>query len=180
MHEFPNWVQLLGRLVLALLISAPLLGFLYFLFGKPGLVGGIVVASPLVAKLTARQLIELTHEGFSWLWHQPLKAWEGSYYAFDNVQVRVYEVDGALWFTIKDVLSAVGMRNVPRAFASTHGPQLRRIQGTMLDAVAASGIAPLMAYARDPRGGRFVLWAQREVVAPWERKVGIAKTRFGA
>ena len=180
MREYPNWVQFLGRLMLGALLAAPLLWFGWFVYGRAGMLLAVLFVMPLVVKLVARQMIELAHEGLSWLWHQPLEAWHGSYYAFDDVHVRVYEVDAGLWFVVDDILKATGIRRLPAQFLATHAAELQRVPGTRLRALTLPAVEALLASHRDARAGRFILWARREVVAPWERRRGIDKPRFEA
>ena len=178
MREWSNGAVLLGRLALVALIAAPFMYFFHAMVGGgAGIAFGLILVMPLAAKLVARQLIELAHEGLTWLSRQPLREWEGAFYEFDGVQVRIYEVDGALWFTAKDVMKAIDQKGVPAAFLATHRSGLKRIPGTRNEALPASLLPALLEPLRTPKAGRFLNWAQREVVAPWERRHGAA--RFG-
>ncbi len=163
----------LWRVVLAALLLAGIAWLGWKFSGKSGLLIGFVLGTPLAAWLISRYMIELIHEGFSWLWHQPMQEWQGSFYAFDDVQVRIFEVDDRLWFTVSDVMMAVGMKSIPATFRSTHAAELARIPGTAQMAVPSDALGKLLATSRDPRAGRFVLWAERDVVAPWERRKGM-------
>jgi hypothetical protein len=170
LREWSNGALLLGRLALCAAIVLPASWIGWRMNGKAGLLIAIVVVVPLLAKLLSKQLIELVHEGFTWLSHQPLQAWQGSYYAFDDVQVRIYEVDGALWFAVADILMSIGAKRVPPRFLATHRAELRRVPGTALQALPAASLPALLEPMREPAAGRFLLWAQRDVVRPWERK----------
>ena len=178
MREWSNGAVLLGRLALVALIAAPFMYFFHAMFGGAmGIAFGLILVMPLAAKLVARQLIELAHEGFTWLSRQPLAEWEGAYYEFDGVHVRIHEVDGALWFTVPDVLKAIDLKGLPATFLATHRAELKRIPGTRNDALSAALLPALLEPLRTPKAGRFLNWALREVVAPWERRHGAA--RFG-
>jgi hypothetical protein len=178
LREWSNGAVLLGRLALVALIAAPFMYWFYnILGGAAGAAFGFILVMPLAAKLVTRQLIELFHEGFTWLSQQPLKQWEGAFYAFDDVQVRIYEVDGELWFAVPDILRAIDLKALPPAFAATHRDDLKRVPGSRLQALPASGLPALLEPLRQPKAGRFLVWAQREVVAPWQRRHGA--TRFG-
>lgn len=177
MREWSNGMVLLGRLALGVAVAAPFVWVAWRISGTPGLMLGIVAATPLVVKLVTRQLIELFHEGFTWLSQQPLKEWEGAYYAFDDIQVRIYEFEGELWFTVPDILAAIGVKRLPPAFLATHRAELRRIPGSRKEALPGRSLPTLLGPLREAKAGRFLLWAQREVMAPWERKRGV--TRFG-
>ena len=179
MREWSNGARLLGRLLLVAVIAAPFMYVFNYMFGgsAAGTAFGLILVMPLAAKLVARQLIELAHEGFTWLSRQPLADWQGVYYEFDGVHVRIYEVDGALWFTVADVLKAVDVKRLPASFQATHRAELKRIPGSLGIALPASALAALLEPLRTPKAGRFLQWSRREVVAPWERKHGA--TRFG-
>ena len=177
MREWSNGMVLLGRLALGVAVAAPFVWVAWRIGGTPGLMLGIVAATPLVVKLVTRHLIELFHEGFTWLSRQPLQEWEGAYYAFDDIQVRIHEFEGELWFTVADILAAIGAKRLPPAFLATHRAELRRIPGSRKDALPARSLPALLEPMREANAGRFLLWARREVVAPWERKHGAA--RFG-
>ena len=172
MRDWSNGAALLARLALVAAFVVPMLYVGWLLYGKAGMMLAILFAAPLAAKLLAKPLIELVHEGFSWLANQPMQEWQGSYYAFDDVQVRIYEVDGELWFTVPDILTAIGLKRLPPPFLATHRSDLRRIPGSVLQALPARFLEPLLAPLRQPLAGRFLLWAQRDVVRPWERKTG--------
>ena len=179
MREWSNGAVLLGRLVLVAVIAAPFMYWFYAMFDRTlaGVAFGLIIVMPIAAKLVARQLIELFHEGFTWLSQQPLKAWEGAYYEFDNVQVRIYEVDGELWFAVPDLRKAIDLKRLPATFVATHRENLKRVPGSRLEALPASALPALLEPMRMAKAGRLLVWAQREVVAPWERKHGAA--RFG-
>jgi hypothetical protein len=170
LRDWSNGAVLLARLALCATFVAPAMAFGWYVYGKPGMLLAVLFVAPLAAKLLAKPLIELAHEGLSWLWQRPLAAWNGIYYAFDDVHVRIYEVDGELWFAVADVLRAVAIERLPAGFAATHRAQLKRIPGSALQALPAGSLEALLGPLREPRAGRFLLWSQREVVAPWQKR----------
>lgn len=179
MREWSNGAVLLGRLLLVALIAVPFMYWFYAMFDRSiaGAAFGLIIVMPIAAKLVTRQLIELFHEGFTWLSQQPLRQWEGAYYEFDNIQVRIYEVEGELWFAVPDLLKALELKRLPPAFAATHRKSVKRVPGSRLEAIPAGDLPALLEPLRQEKAGRLLLWAQREVIAPWERKHGGA--RFG-
>ena len=80
---------------------------------------------------------------------QPLAKWQGSYYSFNDVQVRVFEDEDELWFAAKDVLAAVGMRGIPDSFLAIYPDGSRMIPGTRLTALNAKALATLTARYRN-------------------------------
>jgi hypothetical protein len=161
----PNWALLLVRLFLSLGASAFMTWVGWKLGGRAWALTAFVFSTPVIGVAIARPLVELTHEGFTWLAAQPLREWEGNYYAFGGVQIRVYDEDGALWFVTADVTKATGLPSLPRELAAG-----RVISGTRLKALSIGELEKLLLGHGGPEATRFLLWAQREVVTPWERK----------
>ena len=164
----PNWALLLFRVALCGMASALFIWIGHQFHPRAGGWIGFVLSIPLYGTALAKPLVEMVEEGFAWLARQPLKAWEGRYYEFNGIQVRVVEDDDKLWFAAKDVLRATGLAEIPQSFLATHRDGCRPIEG-----LACLDLDTVEAYlARNPghEPGRFILWARREVEAPWERK----------
>ena len=151
-----NGLLLLVRLVVAVLASAVLVYWWYWLIGGlKGVLLGVVFSAPVIGIAIARPLVHLTHEGFTWLSQQPLAQYQGRFYAFDEVQVRVEEFDDGLRFNAGDVARATALPGIP---------------GTAGDYLDLQTIEKWRARRREPTAGRFLLWARREVVGPWKKK----------
>jgi hypothetical protein len=161
----PNWVLLLVRLGLSSAFSAFVTWVGWKLGEKPWALIAFVFSTPVIGVAIARPLVELFHEGAGWLWAQPLEKWQGNYYEFGGVHVRVYEDEGALWFAARDVVQATGIRANADTFHEG-----RIIPEANLRCLSIEEVEALLGAHRGHESGRFVLWAQREVVAPWERK----------
>src|SRR5436190_22475950 len=102
----PNWALLLVRFSLASAASALVTWIGWKLGQRPWALTAFVFSTPIIGVAIARPMVELFHEGIGWLSAQPLEKWQGNYYEFGGVHVRVYEDDGALWFAAKDVVKA--------------------------------------------------------------------------
>ena len=102
----PNWVLLVVRLF----FSVGAVSIATWVGWKLGQLGWALVAflftTPLIGVAIARPLVELVHEGLTWLWRKPHEAWQGRYYEFNTVHVRVVEEDDRLWFCVADVAKA--------------------------------------------------------------------------
>ncbi len=86
--------------------------------------GGLVVfmlSVPVWGALLAAPIVELLANYFNFARKQPYAAWQGQYYEFQGTQVRIFEIDGALWFCDRDVLHILG-KNQTRPCA---GPTLK-------------------------------------------------------
>jgi len=85
----PNWAFFLMRLTLGVGASAlmtwggnKLGGFAFALIG-------FVFSTAAHRRGHRKALVEMIHEGFGWLWTQPLRKWQGIYYEFNGMQIRV-------------------------------------------------------------------------------------------
>ena len=164
----PNGVRLLVRLIVGLAFAGALTWIAWKLGGRPWALVAVLIATPTVAWLISRPLIECIHEGFTWISNRPYEKWEGNYYEFAGVQVRVFVDAGQLWFAAPDVIKAAGIAaQADRLLAIYPGG------AQVLERLTCLNMATLekfLATHRSPETGRLLLWAQREVVAPWERK----------
>jgi hypothetical protein len=161
----PNWVFLLVRLFFGVAGSAAMTWAGWKLGGREWALVAGVFSTPLIGVAIARPLVEVIHEGLGWLSDQPLREWQGNYYYFGSVQVRVFEEAGSLWFAAKDVIHATGIQ--ANAETILDG---RELEGGKLRCLSMTEVEALLTSHGGHEASRFVLWAQREVIAPWERK----------
>jgi hypothetical protein len=166
----PNWALLLVRLALCALVSALFIWIGHQVHARAGGWIGFVLSIPLYGTALAKPLVELFEEGLTWLSRQPLRQWEGRYYEFNGIQIRVYEDDEKLWFVAKDVLAATHVSAIPGSFIATHSQGFRVLAGTRLTCLDLDTVEKVLARSREHEPGRFILWARREVETPWERK----------
>jgi hypothetical protein len=166
----PNWALLLIRVVLSSAFSALITWIGWKLGQRSWALVAFLVSVPVVGFAIARPLIELSHEGLTWLRHSPLHEWEGSYYEFAGVHVRVYELDGRLWFGAPDVIKALGLQASPALMLSQNLRGCRKLSGTGIACLTVEAAEKLVLDHAAPEGARFVNWMRREVVTPWERK----------
>ncbi|HET7730736.1 MAG TPA: hypothetical protein VFK48_11950 [Usitatibacter sp.] len=165
-----NGQLLLLRLVLCAAVSAAMTWIGWKLGGKPWALLGFLFSAPIMGAALRKPLVEGIHEGFTWLSQRPLAKWQGSYHAFNEVQVRVYEDGDQLWFAAKDVLDAVGMRGIPDSFLAIYPEGSRVIPGTRLTGLNAAAVERMLGNRNEHEAIRFLQWMRREVVRPWERK----------
>lgn len=165
--EWPNWAFLLLRIVLSVGFSAAATWFIRSISGgdKAWTLTAFVFTIPVIGFAIARPLVEFVHEGFGWLSAHPMMKYQGRYYAFNNVQVRVIEGEDRLWFSASDVLAACNIRAVPALLSG-----IAELDG--IPCLDMAGLQKLHEGYREPELGRLTLWAQREVITPWERKKG--------
>jgi hypothetical protein len=136
------------------------------LFRALGIVGVLLVL-PLVAWGASRVFVDMTHSAIARIGDGHLEEWEGAYYEFAGIHVRIYEIDGRLWFVAADIIKALNIEANARLLASA---KARKIAGTGLPAFTAD-TAEAFVLAHAPQdAARFVNWMKRDVVAAWERK----------
>jgi len=122
-----------------------------------------VFSAPLIGVAIASPLVHLVHEGFGWLSEQPMRRWQGRYYSFNSVQVRVLDEGDRLWFCVEDIIKACDVRAIAAVLPGT--PEVEGLHCLEID-----GIERLHETHRNAQLTRLLLWARREVVTPWERK----------
>jgi hypothetical protein len=137
--------------------------------GKGFLLALAMLAVPILAWIASRWIVRGGSAFMVHARHHALAEWHGTYYAFDDTQVRIYEDAGRLWYVASDVARAVGWPGLPQRFTAAHASMLRRVEGSTLQALDLQGLHALLAPAQERACGRFLNWAQREVEAPWAR-----------
>jgi hypothetical protein len=152
-------VGLLALLVIPAVLAYMGLGIVALLF-----------ALPILAWIASRLLVHGGSEALSWMSREPLGKWEGTYYAFNDVQIRIFEDDGRLWFVVGDVMYAIGMKKLPDSFRAVHPRDVRVVPGTRLKSLDPAGLERLLGKRNEHEAIRFLTWMRREVVKPWERK----------
>jgi hypothetical protein len=174
----PNWVLLLLRTGSAVAISTVMtwsankvgrgdLGWTLIAF---------LLSVPIGAWLIAKPLVELLHEGLTWLSRHPLEKWQGNYYAFNSVHVRVFDDGERLWFCAQDMVTACHLKALAPAI-----PGVELVEN--LPSLDIEGVEKFQGSHPHPELARFLLWAKREVIAPWERKKSgalVPPERFGS
>ena len=168
MFEMPNWARLLVRFVLGggFCVLVTWIGWKLGQFAWAMTFG--LFSIPVFAFAVARPLIEFSHEGIDWLADAHSREWHGAYYQFNGVQIRVYEDDDRLWFTVADVLKACNIRAIADTLLASYPANCKLIgRHACLD---LEGVEKFFASNKSVELGRLMVWAKREVVAPWERK----------
>ena len=134
---------------------------------------GVLLTLPLPAYFVSRLLVQGGADTLTWMSREPLGKWEGTYYAFNDVQIRIFEDDGRLWFVVGDVLYAIGLKKLPDSFRAVHPRDVRVVPGTTLKALDPAGLEHLLGKRNERESIRFMNWMRREVVKPWEKRGSI-------
>ena len=167
MREMPNWSFLLIRFTLSVGPVA-LVTWLLWRFIGPYAMIAFVMLSPLIGVALAKPLIELSHEGMSWLSQQPLERWEGNYYEFASAQIRIFEHEGDLWFVAADVIKATGIAANADSLLAVYSSGCTTLE--RLTCLTMPTLEKYLLANPSPESGRLLLWARREVIGPWEKK----------
>jgi hypothetical protein len=108
------------------------------------------------------------------LHYRALREWESRYYAFDDRQVRVFDVGGAPYIVDADVFASIGVDRVARARGvlkrARRAGEYTRIPGSREWVFSEAGLLRYLANRQDARAAKFGLWVKREVYFPWYRR----------
>ena len=141
-----------------------------------GIVAAVVTA-PLWGVALARPIVEFAGYFYVWVNRSPLAAWQGRYYNFNGVHVRVMPVAQALWIVDRDILKVLGEKPtllLPDQFDATeYGP----IEGTRLHGFSEAGLERLLTQHPHTESARLLIWLRREVYFPHRRRLGLPERR---
>jgi hypothetical protein len=166
----PSWALLLVRSALALALAGGLAWAALKAGGREWMFLSFILSAPFAAALIAKPLIEATAEGAAWLRQRSHKEWEGNYYEFSGVQVRIFEHADLLWFCVVDIIRAVGKGKGVDGLVNTYSTGGRIVPGTKLLCLSLAGLEKNLGEGATQDALRFLVWARRDVVTPWERK----------
>ena len=163
----PDWVGIAAKAWFALGVIALIVVPAVLAWMGLGIIG-LLFALPILAWIGARVLIKGTGEAFSWMSLKAVEEWQGAYYAFNDVQVRVYEEDDALWFVLDDVVKALGLKAVPQSYLATHARTGKVLDGRKV--VKPEALDEMLGRRNEHEAIRFLQWMHRDVMKPWQRK----------
>lgn len=166
------------ELTLRLAVAAGFSFLAYRLAGehKYGLVL-VALSSPLWGVLLAKPILGAIGGFIAWSKRQPYAKWQGHYYEFQGTQIRIFEQDDALWFCDRDVLRVLG--KAPTTFMKiTYGDtDYKHIPEANMMAFSETAVVAVVSRIRHSEAGKLKFWLEREVIAPYHRKLELAGTR---
>ncbi|PPC86352.1 MAG: hypothetical protein CTY37_06085 [Methylotenera sp.] len=158
-------IQKIINYAVGILICASLT---YFAIQHMGASAVVVVV--LWGALLAKPILGL----LLWLYHvcadAPLKPFQGQYYAFNQVQVRVIEQDNALWVVDEDILPIIGLKVSETARRNATVDQYCYINSEKLWVYSESYLQTLLQKNRHAESVKLRLWLQRTVYTPYQNK----------
>ena len=126
----------------------------------------VVLWCALLAKPTVECLIWV-YRGFR---DAPLKPYQGSYYAFDGKQVRVFEFSQALWVVDIDILAIVSMAYSESSRKLARPSEYRYLESQKLWVYSEQAALRLVQNSRHFNAHRLQFWLLREVYFPYSRR----------
>ena len=126
----------------------------------------LVLWGALLAKPTMECLIWV-YRGFR---DAPLKPYQGSYYAFDGKQVRVFEFSQALWVVDIDILAIVSMAYSESSRKLARPSEYRYLESQKLWVYSEQAALRLVQNSRHFNAHRLQFWLLREVYFPYSRR----------
>ena len=126
----------------------------------------VVLWGALLAKPTVECLIWV-YRGFR---DAPLKPYQGSYYAFDGKQVRVFEFSQALWVVDIDILAIVSMAYSESSRKLARPSEYRYFESQKLWVYSEQAALRLVQNSRHFNAHRLQFWLLREVYFPYSRR----------
>jgi hypothetical protein len=109
---------------------------------------------------------------------RPLAKWQGSYYQFAGIHIRIYPIEKSLWFVDSDVLRVIEKKSSPMLRSRFDVNEYELIPGTKLHGFSEQGIEKLLRASPHPEAGRMLLWVQRDVVKPFRRRLEMEADRL--
>jgi hypothetical protein len=140
---------------------------------KMGLVFGVMLAPVFVILIILPGVMNVFQSGHFAIKGLVYRRWHGRFHAFNDIQVRVLEEGGTLWFVGADLARALRREwkdHVAQAYPDTECRSVEDDEGEPMLALSAAGIRRWLGASHDRDALRAVLWAEREVLAPWNKR----------
>lgn len=129
-----------------------------------------VLSIPGAGVLLAKPIIEAGGSWFHWARRQPYAEWQGNYYEFAGTQIRMIAVGAELWAVDADLLRVVGEKPSLMLGSLYDGNDYGDIPGTRLQGFSPAGAEKVLRKSAHHEAPRLLLWLQREVYRPHQRK----------
>jgi hypothetical protein len=130
----------------------------------------MVLSLPVWGVLLAKPIVETLETYFDFARKQPWRKWQGHYYEFQGHQIRIYEMDGALWFCDTDIFNALGLKLDPSLQRVYSATEYTVLEGTKLKAFSEATVLRVISHIRHAEVGKLKFWLEREVIRPHYNK----------
>ncbi|HEX4859303.1 MAG TPA: hypothetical protein VFV17_09800 [Usitatibacteraceae bacterium] len=124
--------------------------------------------------MLAKPIMGIAAEFGDWFGRSHLTPWQGIYYNFANVQLRMFEVGPELWVVDTDLLKVIGEKPSLMLESLYDAHEYDTIPGTRLRGFSPEGAQKLLMASEHFESKRALLWLQREVWKVHRRKRELA------
>ena len=126
--------------------------------------------APPFAWLAARLLVHGADDLWTWFTRGSMKPWNGRYYEFGGHHLRPVELGDALAFHEEDVLAIIERQGAVTVELFGEAERVALPGGGM--ALTRAGCERLLLKCPHRDAKKLLLWLQREVFPPWDRRHG--------
>ena len=149
------------------------LPFLKYGFG-PTAAGFALLLFAACSFMLAKPIMGWAAEIGTFVSRQPLAKWQGIYYQFANVQIRMMEVGRELWVVDTDLLRVIGEKPTLMLGSIYDAHDYDAIPETKFHGFSPEGVEKVLLKSTHFEAKRMLLWLQREVYKPHRRKRELA------
>ena len=160
------------RFGLTILLCA--LPFLKFGYGPVAAGYAVLIFFPCVFMLS-KPIIGWSGEIADFFTRQPFTKWQGIYYEFAHVQIRMMEVGRELWVVDADLLRVIGEKPTLMLESLYDVHEYDAIPNTKFHGFSPEGAEKVLLKSTHFESKRMLLWLQREVYKQHKRKQEVAK-----
>ncbi len=171
------WMVLWRLAVAALIISG------FFRFRGTDTMALFMLAVPAIGVLAAGPIMIVVSAWLHWQRGQPHQKWQGNYYEFANIQIRVLEIPNdlpdetgqliptKLWFVDKDVLKVLGRKPTLQLKAMFKTTDYRDFSDENVWAFSEVGVKKILMISTHPESKKMMLWIERELIKVHRRRL---------
>ena len=129
-----------------------------------------VVVAVLWGALLAKPILECLIWVYRYFRDAPLKPYQGIYYAFDGKQVRIFEINQALWVVDIDILAIIDLVYSDASRRLAQHSEYRYVESQKLWVYSEQAALRLVQNSKHTNAHRLKFWLQREVYFPYSQR----------
>ena len=129
-----------------------------------------VIVVVLWGALLAKPILECLIWVYRYFRDAPLKPYQGNYYAFNGKQVRVLEINQALWVVDIDILAIIDLVYSDASRRLAQYSEYRYIESQKLWVYSEQAAMRLVQNSKYSNAHRLKFWLQREVYFPYSQR----------
>ena len=129
-----------------------------------------VIVAALWGALLAKPILECVIWVYKYFRDAPLKPYQGHYYAFDGMQVRIVEINQALWVVDIDMLAIIGLIHSDASRKLAQHSEYRYVESQKLWVYSEQAALRLVQNSKHANAHRLKFWLQREVYFPYSHR----------